>query len=138
MEQESFIEFLNRLQDTFLEGRVEEITSFVTMPLVIYTVAGVTVLRTPEELTAIAEQYRAAIVGLSVTNSQIEIVEWTASVNQRVRATARAVNFDSAGRLVTSSLIRYFVVLADSGCRIEMIEYLEAPLPPEEVERLVH
>lgn len=138
MDQDSFKVFLNRLQDAFFEGRIEEITSYMTLPLVVYTVAGVTLLRTPEELIAMAGQYRAAIVGLSVSSSQSEIVEWTPPVNQRLRATVRSLDFDSSGRMVTSSLVRYFLVVTATGCRIEMMEYLEAPLPPEEMEWLVH
>jgi hypothetical protein len=138
LDQGKLIEFLTRLQDAFLDGRMEELGSLVTLPLVVYTVAGVTVLRTPDEMTEMAVEYRGAIVGLSVTQSRIELVEWSAPVNRRVRALARTVDFDATGRFVTSSLVRYFLVETDAGFRIEMMEYLEAPLPPDEVERLVH
>lgn len=130
--------FLEDLQTCFIDGRLEDMLKRVSLPLVVYSIAGVMLLRTEAEFIQTLGQYRAAIVALSVTSSTVEIREFDAPQNQRLRATVRVTDFDADGREVTSSLIRYFLIESGESYLIEMMEYLESPLSREEVERIVH
>ena len=130
--------FLRSIQDSFLVGELEAVLEHVTLPLVIYSVAGVTVLRSKCEFLQIAEQYHAAIVARGVVSSEIEILEQESAPGGRIRLTARFLDKNALGQVVTSSLIRYFLAQTDSRFCIEMMEYLEAPLPRDEIERIVH
>lgn len=130
--------FFESLQDSFLSGELEATLANFSLPVVIYSVAGVTVLRNEAEFFHIAGQYRAAIIAKAVVNSHIEIVERDVAVGNRLRATVRAVDMNALGEKITKSLIRYFLVQMDDSYRIEMMEYLEAPLQLNEIERIIH
>lgn len=138
MDQDDIEEFMQGLQAEFLSGRLDALASRFKMPLVVYSIAGVTVLRTKEELMQRTEQYRAAMIAMSVVSSKVTVVSRDPPYNHRFRATVRITDYNADGRAVAGSLVRYFLVKTDGTYQIEMIEYLEAPLPPEEVERLVH
>ncbi len=131
-------QFLKELQNEFLSGALDAVVQRFCRPLVVYTIAGVTVLRNHEEIRKQAEQYREAILALSVATSTVKIVSQEVVKNNRLRATARIIDFDADGREVTGSLIRYFLIKTANSYEIEMIEYLEAPLSTAEIERLVH
>ena len=53
-------------------------------------------------------------------------------------ATVRNVYVNSEGKPVTGSTIRYFFVENEQGLAVEMLEYLEAPLPISDIEKIVH
>ena len=75
---------------------------------------------------------------LGGTSSAICIQHRDVPINHRGRATVRVTVLDVDGHAVTGSLIRYFLVEEDGLYRVEMMEYLEAPLPTSEVERILH
>lgn len=138
MGQDFLESFLKTLQSTFLEGRLDRLMEYFSLPLVVYSIAGVTVLRTEEEVMQIVNQYRAALVAMRVSSTKLEIVHLDPTHNKRLRATVRTYDFDEDGQSVTNSLIRYFLIEKEESYVIEMMEYLEAPLPPEQIERIVH
>ena len=138
MSQDDLKNYLEDIQADFLAGRMEELAARFSLPLVVYSVAGVVVLRTKEEMQAQTAQYRSALVAMSVVSSSIEIVSRDAPMNNRSRATVRVTDFNAEGGVVTGSLIRYFLIRKTGSYQIEMIEYLEAPFSTEMVEKLVH
>lgn len=131
-------DFMKAMQADFLAGHLEELSKRFLMPLVVYSVAGVVVLRTVEEFLQRTALYRDAMMAMNVATSQIAVVSQDALENERLRVTVRVTDFDAGGEMVTGSLIRYFLKASGETYAIEMIEYLEAPLPSDEVERLVH
>lgn len=130
--------FLESLQGSFLAGELDEVLSFFTLPVVIYSVAGVTVLRDETEFLHTARQYHAALVAKAVVSSVLDIIERDHAVHNRSRVTVRIVDLDSRGSQVTTSLIRYFLMHTETSYRVEMMEYLEAPLSSDEIERIIH
>ena len=130
--------FLESLQGSFLAGELDELLMYFTLPVVIYSVAGVTVLRDEAEFLHTARQYHAALVAKAVASSVIEIIERDHAVHNRSRVTVRIVDMDCRGNRVTTSLIRYYLIHTETSYRVEMLEYLEAPLSSDEIERIIH
>lgn len=130
--------YLEDIQADFLAGRLEELISRFSVPLVVYSVGGVAVLRTTEEILSQTVQYRSALMEMSVVSSVIKVVSREPPVNNRLRATVRVTDFNADGEVVTGSLIRYFLILKNGSYMVEMLEYLEAPFSTEVVEKLVH
>ena len=130
--------YLEDIQTDFLAGRLEELISRFSVPLVVYSVGGVAVLRTTEEILSQTVQYRSALMEMSVVSSVIKVVSREPPVNNRLRATVRVTDFNADGEVVTGSLIRYFLILKNGSYMVEMLEYLEAPFSTEVVEKLVH
>ncbi len=138
MAEDRLKSFLVAFQNAFDEGRFSDIADFFTLPLVIYTVAGVTVVRNAEQLVSLTEQYHEAIGALEIASTTFQVQHRDLPYNRRLRATVRFTDLGEDGRVVTGSLIRYFLVEEGDRYKIEMLEYLEVPLPLSEVERIVH
>lgn len=138
MTRDTLEEFMQDMQAEFLAGKLLAFAQRFSEPLVIYSLEGVLVLRTQKDFIAKCDQYRAAVLAMSVVHSDVTIVSRDEVMNNRMRATIRVVDFNARGVPVTGSLIRYFLIKNDGTFKIEMVEYLENPLPPEEIERLVH
>ncbi len=138
MSDDNLTAFLEALQGAYREVQIKEISKFFSLPLVIYSAAGVAVIRDEVQLLSMTEQYRAAISALEVTSTLFQVEHRDLPVNRRLRATVRFTDFAEDGQPVTGSLIRYFLVEKDGSYKIEMLEYLEMPLPIEEVVRIVH
>ena len=138
MSQEKVREFLEQLQIDFSEGRLEQICARMKLPLVIYTVAGATLLRTQDELETMTGQFLAAVQASNQIFTSVEIISMETPQPGRVRATARSIGNDAEGRSILPALIRYFLIADGDTYLVEMLEYLEAPLPPEEIQRILH
>lgn len=138
MTRDALEKFMQDMQAEFLAGNLHAFAKRFSEPLVIYSLAGVLVLRTQQDFITRSDQYRAAVLAMSVVHSDVTIVSRDEVMNNRMRATIRVVDFNENGVPVTGSLIRYFLIKDAGAFKIEMVEYLENPLPPEEIERLVH
>lgn len=130
--------FLDDLQSAFYSGDVDRLLGFVSLPLVVYSLAGVSVMRDKAEFGRMVRDYRAALMAMDVVRGVKTIEALEPSSNNRQRITVRNIDYNGAGQAVTGSLIRYFLVITSRGYVVEMLEYIEAPLPIETVERLVH
>ena len=138
MSRDELRDFLDQVQRAFFAGDVDALRQHFALPLVVYSAAGVVVRRTEKEFARLVEDYRDALLATSVVVGHQMIVARDPLVNNRCRATVRTTEVDADGQAVASALIRYFLV-ADSGSYlIEMMEYLEAPLPISEIERIIH
>lgn len=138
MEDDKLMDFLSQLQHMFTSGEHDELQAFFTFPLVIYTVAGVSVIRTSAEFETRTKRYREALASLDVTSATMDLEHRDPPFNRRTKVTVRVTDFTSEGIAVTGSLIRYFLVADDGTYKVEMMEYLEAPLAVEDVEKIVH
>lgn len=139
MSQEALGIYLRLVQRAFLDGDIEELLDYFCLPLVVYTSAGVTLIRDRAEFARMAAAYRSALMAMSVDHAELQIVSEDPTVNDRLRATVRWIDYNAEGNEVTGSLVRYFLVSHRPGHFVtEMIEYLETPVSHEEVERIVH
>lgn len=130
--------FLADLQAAFLQGRFEDVAACYVFPLVVYTPAGIMLIRDFEQFGEVTARYREAIMALNVTSADLLIEESDQPYNHRLRATTRVTDFNADGTPVTGSLIRYFLIEDGDSFKIEMMEYLELPLPISDVERIIH
>ena len=138
MTRDELTECLSEVRRAFYTGDVEALAEMMCLPLVVYSAVGVVVLRSREEFARMVEDYRAAIVAMNVVDGRQTILSRDPPTNNRMRATVRTVDLDATGTPVTSSTVRYFFVKTDNGLAIEMIEYLEMPLPISDAEKIVH
>ena len=138
MDKNSLDTFFVELQAAFLEGDFQTLSSFYALPLVVYSLAGVRLVRDEFELVRLAREFLTALGSLGVTNSSLEVRAFDPPANRRTRVKLCGAGLDSAGNRVTGSLIRYFLLETDSGYKVEMVEYLQAPIPVQEVERILH
>lgn len=136
--QDDLKSFLSGIQAAFFAGDMHALFQSFQIPLVVYSAAGVVVLRNEAEFERLAQDYLDAIKALSVTQGRQTILERDTMVHNRQRVTVRSVEMDAAGTPVTSSTIRYFVVKSEDGYAVEMLEYLEMPLPVSDVEKIIH
>jgi len=130
--------FMQSLQNAFDSDDLTAVYPFFSLPLIVYSLAGVTVLRTEDELLHIAKDYRSTLKAHGMVSTTIAVVEQDAKVNRRQRVTVSYRNLTADGEFVASTLIRYFLHQRDGALVIEMLEYIEAPLPPEDVVRIAH
>ncbi len=136
--QDKLEAFLADLQSAFMAGNLVSLQRYFQIPLVVYSAAGVTVLRDKAEFEKMTQDYMTALGALSIAQARQTILSRDPVVNNRQRVTVRTVDSNEAGEPVTSSTIRYFLVLGQQGYSVEMLEYLEAPLPISDVEKIVH
>lgn len=109
------------------------------MPLVVYSAAGVVTLKDRDALATLADRYRQVFVNLPITHGECRIVQHDATVNQRLRVTARWDEFGADNAPLTSSLVRYFLIEKGPNVwLIEMLEYLEMAVSIEDAERIIH
>ena len=138
MTRDELTEFLDEVRCAFYAGDVDALVKLMRLPLGVYSAVGVVVLRNREEFARMVEDYRAAIVALEVVDGRQTILSLDPAVNNRMRATVRNVDVNAEGKPVTGSTIRYFFVENEQGLAVEMLEYLEAPLPISDIEKIVH
>lgn len=138
MTGDELTECLERVRRAFYAGDVETLAELIRLPLVVYSAVGVVVLRTRDEFTRMVEDYRAAMVAMKVVDGRQTILSRDPPSNNRMRATVRTVDLNVEGTPVTGSTVRYFFVKSNQGLGIEMIEYLEMPLPISDAEKIVH
>ena len=138
MTRDELTECLNEVHRAFYTGDVDALAELMCLPLVVYSAVGVVVLRSLDEFARMVEDYRAALIAMKVVDGRQTILSRDPPTNNRMRATVRTVDMDETGKPVTGSTVRYFFVETDKGLAIEMIEYLEMPLPISDAEKIVH
>ena len=130
--------FLLSIQSAFYERDLDALFARFTLPLVVYSAAGVAMVRTEAEFERMTDDYRAALQALSATHGSLTIEHQEPAVNNRMRVTVSTQDLDANDRQVTGSRVRYFLFEGPGGFTVEMLEYLEIPLPLSEVEDIVH
>ena len=138
MERDELLEFLVEIQDAFYQRDLEFLLKRFSLPLVIYSAAGVTLVRDKAELERLTDDYRAALNAMSATHGTLTIRDQEQIMNNRLRVTIRAEDLDANDKPVTGALVRYFLFKDDTSYVVEMLEYLEAPIPIEQIEDIVH
>ena len=135
MLQDELEAFFHDLQDGFLDGNLESLASRFGTPLVVYSVSGVVVLHTAEDIVRRMTMYREALLALTAREGRFELVSEDPLINNRLRVTVRAIYTGHDGREVTNSLARYFLVRRDAELVVEMIEYLEPAISSDETDQ---
>jgi len=130
--------FLKRTQSAFYAGDAETLLGYFRLPLVIYSAAGVVLLRDREEFVRMVQDYRNALASMSVSAGRQTILSMDPLVNNRTRVTVRTVDQDETGAAVTGSTVRYFLLQTETGLIVEMMEYLESPMSISDIEKIVH
>ncbi|MEM7724469.1 MAG: hypothetical protein AAF376_19165 [Pseudomonadota bacterium] len=130
--------YFEALQDVFHARNVSEIPEFFVFPLVIYTPVGVTLVRDTEHFQSIVDQYRQALGARGVAQTALQVERKSVLSNQRMQAVVRYTDLSEDGEVIASTVALYFLMKRNDTYKIEMLEYLELPLPLEAVERIVH
>ena len=130
--------FLKGAQKAFYAGDAETLLGYFRLPLVIYSAAGVVLLRDRDEFVRMVKDYRNALASMSVSKGRQTVLAMDSLVNNRTRVTVRTVDEDETGVAVTGSTVRYFLLQTETGLIIEMMEYLEAPMSISDIEKIVH
>ncbi len=136
--RQELTDFLKSAQSAFHAGDVDTLLGCFRLPLVIYSAAGVVLLRNREEFVRMVEDYRKALASMNVSRGRQSVLAIDPPVNKRLRVTVRTVDEDENGVAITGSTIRYFLLQTETGLIVEMLEYLEAPLPISDIEKIVH
>ncbi len=138
MKNDRLYRFFDGLMEAFLNERQEEFQRHFVFPVVVYSVAGVTLIRDPEELLRITGLYRDALRKTAMVATNFDIEKQDQPKNNRMRVTLSFSDNGPEGERYTGSVIRYFLHDGPSGYKIEMMEYLEVVLGVSELERIVH
>ena len=138
MSQDRLQTFFEAMQQAFFAGDVETLCRYFSLPLVVYSAAGVVVMRDKDEFAKMVDDYRTALMATSVVQGELTVLSRDAVENNRRKAVVRTVELDADGHAIASSVIRYFLLEGANGLAIEMMEYLEIPLPLADVEKIVH
>lgn len=131
--------YLLRVRDAFLASDAQALKSIFLMPLVVYSAAGVLLIKDEEAFRIHMMRYLEALKAAGVKSSDCQIIETDAVSNGRFRTSVRWTDFSSSGEPVALSLIRYFLVedCAETW-KIEMMEFVELPISISEAERIIH
>lgn len=130
--------FLTALQAAFLDGDWENVLSKFKIPFVIYSEAGVSLIRDAAHLSDVLQQYREALGQTGVASTALDVEHRDSPSDQRLRATVRITDFGEDGDEIRHSLIRYFLVVEGDSYKIEMLEYLKSSLSLSDIQRIVH
>lgn len=130
--------FLENVRSAFYAGDADALLGYFRLPLVIYSAAGVVLLRDRDEFVRMVEDYRSALIAMSVATGRQTILAMDPPSNNRLRVTVRTVDEDKNGVAVTGSTVRYFLLQTDDGLIIEMMEYIEVALPIPDIEKIIH
>ncbi len=138
MIQDEIRAFLASIQSAFYAGDLHALLGHFQFPLVVYTAAGVAVLRDGDQFEAMAQDYLSALKALSITHGRQSILTRDPMINGRQRITVRNVDLNALDEPVTGSTVRYFLLRTSDAYMVEMLEYLEMPLPVPDVEKILH
>ena len=131
--------FLKTVRNALFNEDFETLTHHCVVPLVVYSAAGVVTIKDREELTRLAIRFRKALSAFPITHGMCQIVQRGPVVNNRFHVTARWDEFGEDEALLTSSLVRYFLIVSSPDVwMIEMLEYLEMPVSLEDAEHILH
>ena len=135
LSQDELERYFQALLQGFLDGDLELLAKRFDTPLVVYSVSGVVVLQTVEDIVQRMKMYRDALLSLTALSGRFELISEDSLVNNRLRVTVRAVYFGRDGEEVTENLAQYFLVRRDDALIVEMIEYLDTVGSPEEAKQ---
>lgn len=121
--------FFSTMQNDFIAGRLEKMASVLSTPLVMYSPAGVVVVSTNKDVVHRISMYRQALWALSTSGGTCEILSQDPVVNKRLRVLLRSTYLTDDGTVTTSTVTRYFLMQTETSFLVEMIEYLEFPIP---------
>ena len=134
---ERLLSFLDRMQSAFLSERLDEVMEAFALPLPVYSVAGLQLVRERDEFKRLLEAFRRTRATTESSKSDLLSVE--PIVNDRFRAVVDWQHFDADGEPVGTSQVRYFIHLPDNErFAIEMIEFLVLPITLDDVETIIH
>ena len=139
MSTDNLISFLEETRKALFENDFEALSKYIIMPLVVYSPAGVLVVKDLEHFLAVSSSYREALAVHAITHGKCTILERDPMRNRRTRVTAHWTELDAEDTPLVTSTIRYFIWMPKPDrWMIEMLEYLEIPIPIEAVERIIH
>jgi hypothetical protein len=131
--------YLEQTRQALFDGDLEALAKYFVWPLVVYSPAGVLVVKDQDQFLSVSSQYLAALTEHAIDRGTCVILNQEPMQNRRTRVTAHWTELTADGSPVVTSTIRYFLLLPEDGLwRIEMLEYLEIPIPIETVERIIH
>jgi len=131
--------FLGQTRQAFFNGDMEALAKYFVWPLVVYSPAGVLVVKDQDQFLIVSGQFLAALEEYAIVSGTCVILKREPMRNRRTRVTAHWTELTADGLPVVTSTIRYFLLMPEEGLwRIEMMEYLEIPIPIETAERIVH
>ena len=139
MSADSLQSFLERTRQALFDNDFDALAQYCIMPLVVYSPAGVLVIKDRDHFLAVSSAYRAALAAHPITQAKCVIINRDPMRNRRTRVTAHWTEMDAKSTPLVSSTIRYFLLKPEPGhWMIEMLEYLEMPIPIETAERIIH
>ena len=128
---------LDRLQAAFLANRIEEMMASFSLPLPVYSAAGVSLVRDSDEFLRLVWAFRKAQDRTASSRSTLQSIEPVE--NGRFRAVIQWHHYSAKGAPVAESLIRYFFHLPrPDAFEIEMMEYLVMPIALSDAEAIIH
>ena len=131
--------FLEKTRQALFDSDFDALAQNCVMPLVVYSPAGVLVIKDRDHFLAVSSAYRAALADHPITQGKCDIISLDPMRNRRTRVTAHWTEMDANSTPLVSSKIRYFLLMPRPELwMIEMLEYLEMPIPLETAERIIH
>jgi len=130
---------LQETRQAFFDGDLEVLAKYFVWPLVVYSPAGVLVVKDQDQFQIVSGQFREALAEHPITHGTCVILKRDPMRNRRTRVTAHWTELDAEDTPLVTSTIRYFLLMPKPHFwMIEMLEYLEIPIPIEIAERIVH
>ena len=131
--------FLELSRQALFEYDFDTLSDCFVLPLVVYSPAGVLVVKDQDHFREVSGAYRAALAEHPIAHGRCDILEREPMRNRRTRVTAHWTEMDSKHTPLVTSTIRYFLLMPKPDFwMIEMLEYLEIPIPIETAERIIH
>lgn len=137
--RDQLLAFLLQVQKQFLQNDIVSLRTNIVLPLVVYTAAGILLIRDEEGFLDRATRYLQALHAENIRMSECLIKDVVQVSSSRFHATVRWKDFGDGGKLCSSSLIRYFMIEdTDGRWKIEMMEFVEMPITVSQAEHIIH
>ena len=137
--EEGLTKFLLQVQEMFLGRDLDALSTRFVLPFVVYSAAGILLIKDEESFRDHTSRYLYALHAENIGKSECAIRDIVLVSDQRFHASVRWMAFAEDGQLMSSSLIRYFMIEDGSGrWKIEMMEFVELPITLSQAERVIH
>lgn len=137
------IEFLMAARKAMFGRDFEQLAKILTVPWVVYTPVGVLVVENEEMQRLVIDRFTDALSALDIATGHALVIDKSEPGTDRLRITIQWVELDADDRPVAGSRVRYFLVAANPVVtghpwKIEMLEFIELPLPIDDVKNIIH
>jgi len=131
-------EFLQAIEAAFVLGEFGALAQHYSLPTVIYSEAGATIIQDEAQFVAMFNNYKDMLHSKQITQSHHQILAQEPTINRRKKVSVRFTKFHSSEEAPVTNDVKLFLHFDHNDePKIEMLEYLTLPTTVDDIENLL-